>query len=118
VELLGAPAGDIVAFAQDLAQGNAHAVPAGWTHQTGPANAPLHPLPVALDARLPRAVSVDVDLTAVPTGNRVLLLAIAGSSADRCTAAAVGLPATPTVSDLVRCWPHAALRMVQANPRP
>jgi hypothetical protein len=118
VELLGAPAGDLVAFAQDLAQGNAHAVPAGWTHQTGPANAPLHPLPVALDARLPRAVSVDVDLTAVPTGNRVLLLAIAGSSADRCTAAAVGLPATPTVSDLVRCWPHAALRMVQANPRP
>ncbi len=116
--LLGAQAGDIVAFAQDLAKGTAHAVPAGWTHQTGPANAPLHPLPVALDARLPRAVSIDVDLTAVPTGHRVLLLAIAGSSADRCSAAATGLPANPTVSDLVRCWPHAALRMVQVNPRP
>lgn len=118
VALLGAPAGDIVAFAQDLAQGNAHAVPAGWTHQSGPANAPLHPLPVALDARLPRAVSIDVDLSAVPTGNRVLLLAIAGSAVDRCSAAAVGLPVNPTVADLVRCWPHAALRMVQVNPRP
>ncbi|MFC7496388.1 MULTISPECIES: hypothetical protein [unclassified Nocardioides] len=118
--LLGAPAGDIVAFARDIAQGNAHAVPDGWTHQTGPApgNAPRHSLPVALDARLPRAVSIDVNLSTVPTGNRVLFLAIAGSSADRCSAAAVGLPANPTVSDLARCWPHAALRMVQVNPRP
>jgi hypothetical protein len=119
VALLNAQAGDIVAFAQDLAQGNAHAVPAGWTHQTGPANAPLHPLSVPLDARLPRAVSIDVDLSAVPAGNRVLFLAIAGlSPADRCSAAPVGLPANPTVSDLARCWPHAALRMVQVNPRP
>ena len=73
---------------------------------------------VTLDARLPRAVSIDVNLSNVPTGNRVLFLPIAGSSVDRCSAAAVGLPANPTVSDLARCWPHAALRMVQVNPRP
>ena len=116
--LLGAPVGDAVAFAQDVANGVAHAAPAGWTHQTGPAGAARHSLPVTLDARLPRAVSIDVDLTAVPAGNRVLFLAIAGSAADRCSAAAVGLPANPTAADLTRCWPHAALRMVQVNPRP
>jgi len=75
----------------------------------------LNALSVALDARLPRAVPIDVDLSAVPVNNRVLFLAIGGSSVDPCTAPPVGLPANPTVVDLVKCWPYAALRMVRLS---
>ena len=70
-----------------------------------------------LDARLPRAVPIDVDLGGVDEFHRVLLLAIAGSDGDRCAADPVGLAAGATVSDLVQRWPYAAIRLVTVSPR-
>lgn len=116
--LLTANATDIVNFAVTAAAGNPPVVPAGWTMAGPVAGGALNLLTVPLTARLPRAVPVDIDLTAVPTNHRVLLLAVAGSTVDPCTSVPVGLPANPTVSDLVRSWPYAALRLVHMNPRP
>jgi hypothetical protein len=78
---------------------------------------PKIPLPVTLDARMPRAVPIDVNLSDVKAGSFVMFLAIAGSSVDPCTEAPVGLPGTPTPADLVRGWPYAALRLVQVSVR-
>lgn len=117
--LLNSDGSDLVAFARDLAAGNAHATPAGWTLEDGNVGASVHRLPVALDARMPRAVSVDVDLTGVTEHHFVLFLAIAGSTAvDPCTAVPQALPASPTVRQVARRWPHAALRLVQVARRP
>jgi hypothetical protein len=116
--LLGSGVSTLVAMAGALAAGAPAATPPGWTLQTGAAGASLHLLPVTLDARLPRAVSIDVDLSGVPANHFVLFLAIAGSSVDPCTAPPVGLPAGATVSDLARRWPYAALRLVRVAPRP
>jgi hypothetical protein len=117
--LLTSGVGTVVATAQAVAQGNPAATPAGWNLVANAAGGPLHTLPVALDARLPRAVSIDVDLGAVAANHRVLFLAIAGSPVDPCTAVPVGLPgAGADVRDLVRSWPHAALRLARVNPRP
>ena len=83
---------------------------------------------VALDARMPRAASLNVDLrtAVVPANHRVLFLAIAGSGTagvinalhDPCSVAPVGLAGNATVADLVRRWPYAALRLVRVSPRP
>jgi hypothetical protein len=118
--LLNSPGGDLAALAVDLAAGNAHATPAGWTLENGNvAGASIHRLPVALDARMPRAVSIDVDLTGIPDNHFVLFLAIAGSTVDPCTAPAQALPAAaPTVRQVIRRWPYAALRLVQVTRRP
>lgn len=113
--LLATPADGIVAWAQGVAGGAAPALPAGW--QVGGAALGRNVLASTLEARLPRAVSIDVDLTAVPRFHRVLLLAVGGSVTDPCGAAPVGLPANPTVSDLVLRWPYAAMRMVTVSPR-
>ncbi len=115
--LLNSPAGGIVAFAQDLAQGNAHATPAGWTLENV-AGATIHRLPVALDARMPRAVSVDVDLAGVHPNHFVLFLAIVGSTGDPCATPPTTPPAAPTVRQQTRRWPYAAMRLVQVAPRP
>ena len=115
--LLGADASTVVAYVTTVAGGLPLAPPAGWTLASPGGGAALNALPVDLDARLPRAVPIDVDLGAVPANNRVLFLAIGGSSVDPCTAPAVGLPANPTVVDLVRSWPYAALRMVRVSHR-
>jgi len=48
----------------------------------------------------------------------VLFLAIVGSSADAFTQAPLNLPASPTVRQVARRWPYAALRLVQVAPRP
>ncbi len=113
--LLDTPATGIVAWARGVVGGGAPAVPAGW--QVGGPAPGRNTLPSTLDARLPRAVPIDVDLSAVPRFHRVLLLAVGGTTADPCGAAPVGLPASPTVSDLVQRWPHAAMRMVTVSPR-
>jgi hypothetical protein len=115
--LLATRATDVVAWAQGVAAGGAPAIPAGW--QVGGPAPGRNALPVALDARLPRAVPIDVDLTGVPTNHRVLFLAIAGSVPDQCAASTIPdpLPATATVQDLARAWPYAALRLVMVNPR-
>jgi hypothetical protein len=67
---------------------------------------------------MPRAVSIDVDLTGIPDNHFVLFLAIAGSTVDPCTAPAQALPAAPTVRQVIRRWPYAALRLVQVTRRP
>ncbi len=103
------------------------AVPTG----SGPLGTFVHRVGTQLDARMPRAVSIDIDFTAGPSapvvGSRVALLAIAGSVADLCTVAAVGVPTPPAPpavpaalapADLVRAWPYTALRVVKLVHRP
>jgi len=117
--LLNSPGADLPALAADLLAGNAHAPPTGWTVENGNvAGRTVHRLPVTLDARMPRAVSIDVDLAGVQRNHFVLFLAIVGSSADAFTQAPLNLPASPTVRQVARRWPYAALRLVQVAPRP
>lgn len=113
VDLLDSPAAGIVDWARAAVSGGNPAAPAGW--QIGGAH--RNPLSVPLEARLPRAVPIDVDLTGLARFARVLFLGIGGSGTDPCTAAPVGMPAGATVSDLVRRWPHAAMRLVTVSPR-
>ncbi len=84
----------------------------GWTPISAGATT-VHRLPTTLDAFMPKAVSVDVDLSAVPRGHHVLLMAICGGTAE-VPPAPVGLTATSTLGDMVRAWPRAAMRLVQA----
>ena len=104
-----------------LAGGPVPAAPAGWKRATTSAGSPMIPLPVPLNAALPRAVPIDVDLAdpdnGVSLGQFVLFLAIAGSTVDPCGEAPVGLPATPKPADLVRGWPYAALRLAKVTKR-
>ncbi len=111
--LLSTPAAGIVDWARAAVAGGNPAPPAGW--QVGGAR--RNPLSVPLQARMPRAVPIDVDLTGLARFTRVLLLAIAGSSVDECSAAPVAMPAGATVSDLVQRWPYAAMRLVTVSPR-
>ena len=94
----------------------------GWNLASGSAAAAWTTLSVPLDARLPRAVTVDVDLSAVPDNHHVLFLAIVGSTADDArtmpTTSAIATVPPVTVSQLVQCWPYAAARVVQVIPRP
>ncbi len=113
---------DVTPFlTQCAATGNVQAVPGGW-QVAGPAvGAAVRSLGVALDARIPRAVSFDVDLSLVDPAHFVLFLAVAWSDADRLAVPPTGfpaLPALPTVAHLVRGWPYAAARIVQVSPRP
>jgi hypothetical protein len=91
--------------------------PAGWNVELNSVGQPRHTLPVALDARMPRAVPVDLDLSAVTPGHHVLLVAVVGSDVDPCGEAPVALPATPTATDLARSWPYAAARLVRVAAR-
>ena len=84
-------------------------VPAGWTRV-----GTVHRLPVTLDAFMPKAISIDVDLSAVPLGHHVLFLAVCGSSDDPASPAPEGLSATSTIVDMARAWPRAALRLVKS----
>jgi hypothetical protein len=72
---------------------------------------------------MPRAVSVDVDLTGAPNGQQVLFLAFVGSVG----AGEVFVPPSTsptavvppiTVSELVRFCPYAAARVVHVVDRP
>ncbi|MDF1503865.1 hypothetical protein, partial [Roseisolibacter sp. H3M3-2] len=113
--LLASAVGDLGTYVGRLLAGTPTPAPAGWTLAGPGAGGALVRLPHTLDARMPRAVSVDVDLSGVTAGNRVLFLAVAGSSVDPCGAAPVGAPTT--AAQLVRAWPYAALRMVQVFDR-
>jgi hypothetical protein len=73
----------------------------------------VHRLPLALDAFVPRAISIDVDLSAVATGDHVLLVAVCGGSTETPPAPAGLQNGVSTVVDLVRAWPRAAMRLVQ-----
>ncbi|MEQ7008576.1 hypothetical protein ABN028_20595 [Actinopolymorpha sp. B17G11] len=103
-----------------LSGGPVPPAPTGWNRAETPGGSPKLPLPVPLDARLPRAVPIDVDLSSpgIPANHFVLFLAVAGSSIDPCGEAPVGLPAVPKPADLVRGWPYAALRLVKVSARP
>jgi hypothetical protein len=105
----------LVAYFQACATGAVPGAPAGWTRVLSGAS-PLHPLPVRLDARMPRAVSIDVDFTA-ETGKHIVIVAAVGSALDRCSTAPVGLPATPNVADLTRRWPYLAARIIKVSAR-
>ena len=93
--------------------------PAGWNQVTVSGSA-VHRLPVPLDAFMPRAISIDVDLSAVNAGDHVLFVAVSGGGPESPPLAPAGLQAgVSTVVDLVRAWPRAAMRLVQvAGARP
>ncbi len=103
-------------YARSLLTGSPGSAPDGWNVALAADGTPLHRLPVALAARMPRAVSIDVDLSAVPTGHRVMLLALAGSTADPFAAPTAG--AIDRVDRFVRRWPHAAARLISCWRRP
>jgi hypothetical protein len=108
------PAG-LPAFAASLLTAAPAATPAGWNHVPS-GTGPLHRLPVAVDARLPRAIPIDVDLSGVSNGHHVLLLAIVGSTVDPFSVAPVG--ATANMTAFVRAWPYGALRLIRVGNRP
>jgi hypothetical protein len=88
----------------------------GWTAvQT--AGSAQHFLPVELDARMPRAVSIDFDSRVAPSGRSLILVAVAGSSADPLREAPVGVGARPGAIELARGWPYAAVRLFQTRNR-
>jgi len=87
-------------------------LPGGWAQ----ASTVLWKSPAGpIDARMPRAVSFDLDLSADPDGN-VMLLAVVMSASNQIGPADLraGLPADATnVQDLVLRSPHAAARSVE-----
>ncbi|MDO6442333.1 hypothetical protein [Marinobacter sp. 2_MG-2023] len=114
--LLATDCTDLIPFARSLTGGAPQPIPAGWNVPLAADGMPLHRLQVPLAARMPRAVSINIDLSAVPTGHRVLLIAIAGSTADPFSAVPAG--ALERVENLVRHWPHAAARVISVWRRP
>ena len=100
--------------------------PAGWTVVRRPDGSARLPLDVPVDARMPRAVAFDVDLTPprAPLGQpqppapvAVVFLALVGSIDDD-PPLAPPAPAAATVNDLVTQWPYAAARVCLLQPRP
>lgn len=114
--LLATDCTNLVPFARSLTGGAPQPPPAGWNVPLAADGAPLHKLPVPLAARMPRAVSINIDFSAVPTGHRVLLVALAGSTADPFSADPDGT--LDQVENLVRYWPHAATRLISVWRRP
>jgi len=109
----------IPAYARSLFNGPALPTPPGWNVQNAADGTPLHRLSVALSARMPRAVPIDLDLsgaTIAREGDRVMLLAIAGSSVDQFSAVPTG--PIDNVENFIRNWPHAATRLISCWTRP
>lgn len=117
-ELLNLALPDLVALTTAAVAGVALPAVGTWNVATLGGGAALHPLGVALDARLPRAVSFDVNLSGVTAGHRVLFLAIVGSRDDDVQPVEAPTGAPATVRDLVLGWPHAACRIVRVVARP
>jgi hypothetical protein len=125
--LLAKPGADVLSYLTSMATGSAPAPePAGWNiaKALGFAKRPINE---AFDARLPRGRSVDVDLTPVPAGHHVMLLAFVRSDVDDALEPpspldppGPGLPAKAlsTVSELLLTWPHVAARIVKVADRP
>jgi len=113
----------LLPFLTAAAGGTAQAAPAGWNLATTGGGLSWATVPTAVDARMPRAVSIDVDLTPVTAGRQVLFLALVGSLG----AGEVFVPPTiapgvvsppTTVSELVRFCPYAAARIIHIVDRP
>ena len=104
-----------VFFRACASSGTMHAPPSGWT-AAGPAvGQPVTSLPVPLDARMPRALSFDVDLTDTFL-KTVELLAVVWDESGRLTIDPA-VPGVTTIADYVRGWPYAAYRSVMTAPR-
>jgi len=114
--LMGLPPADVVTYLMSVSAGAPGPVPAGWT-------AVRQPLTVPLEGRMPRGVTVDVDLSGVAVGRHVLFLAFVGSNADDLplpdpTMSTVATVPPVTITELVQCWPHTAARVVEVRDRP
>lgn len=122
-DLLALSVTTLLPFLTAAAAGTAQAVPGGWNLATGGGGVTWRTVPTAVDARMPRAVSIDVDLTPVPNKQQVLFLAFVGSIGagevfvPPTTAPGAVVPPT-TVSELVRFCPYAAARIVHIENRP
>lgn len=121
--LLGLAAADLVTYLGKYAtETTVQAAPAGWKIAGPAVGTAVASLGLPLDARIPRAVSFDVDLSLpnVSANDYVLLVAVAWSDLDRIAQAPAlpTAPPTPTVVDLALGWPYVALRLVQVTPRP
>ncbi|BCJ75226.1 hypothetical protein CS0771_47700 [Catellatospora sp. IY07-71] len=116
--LLAADASGVPGYIAAVIGGGTPAAPAGW--RTVPASGTVtHPLTVELSARMPRAVSIDVNLSTEPLNDFAVFLAVTFSSADQAAAApSPALPAAGSVADLVQRWPYAAMRIVRLVDRP
>ena len=120
--LLGLAPTDLVTFLGQCAPAGVvgASVPGGWNLAGPAAGAAALSLTTGLDARIPRAVSFDVDLSTVNANDFVLFAALAWSDKDKAVAvpSLPTPPPAPTVVDLARGWPYVALRLVQVTPRP
>ncbi|MBV1856289.1 hypothetical protein [Catellatospora tritici] len=116
--LLSADGSWIPGYIASVISGGTPAVPAGW--RVEPSVGPVtHPLNVELSARMPRAVSVDVNLTTERLYDYVMFVAVTFSPVDPATVAPFpALPAGGSVADLVQRWPYAAMRIVRVHDRP
>lgn len=105
------------AYARSLVSGGAAVpTPPGWNVIDFAPGNPLHRLGVPLSARLPRAASINLDLSTVQNGRSVMLMALAGSDVDQFSHVPAGAVDTP--ENLVRNWAHAAGRMIRVFNRP
>ena len=114
---------NVATYLTSVVAGAPGAVPGGWSVATGTGGVARRVLSVPLEGRMPRGTSIDVDLSAVAVGQHVLFLAFVCSTAD-------DLPLQPpsmstvanvppaSITDLVRCWPYAAARVVSIQSRP
>jgi hypothetical protein len=121
-DLTGLAADDLHTYFQQYATtSTVQAPPPGWNLAGPAAGSDAASLTVPLEVRIPRAVSIDVDLSLpnVAVNDLVLFAAFAWSDDDQLTQAAV-LPAVanPTVVDLANGWPYLALRMAKVTARP
>ncbi len=115
--LLANDCGSLIAYAKSqFTNSPQQNPPNNWRVARDVNNAVLHKLSIPLAARMPRSVEIDIDLSGVANGRRVLLLALAGSTTDPFDAAAAG--PTDSVSNFVRNWPHAAARIISVWNRP
>ncbi len=120
--LMALPPTTVSTYLASVAGGAAGPPPAGWNVQIR-AGVVAQPLTVPVEGRLPRGISIDVDLSAPAVGPHVLLLAFVGSTADdppllTPTMSTTASVAPATITDLVRCWPYAAARVVSIVNRP
>jgi hypothetical protein len=121
--LMALPALDVVTYLTSVAAGAPGAVPAGWSVATGTGGVVRRLLSVPLEGRMPRGTSIDVDLSAVAVGQHVLLLAFVCSTVDdlpllQPSMSPVANVPPASITDLVRCWPYTAARVVRIQNRP
>ncbi len=123
--VLSASVATIPAYVTSVINGGPPAPPAPWKLASTAVGGAMHPLSAQLDARMPRAIPIDVNLSDVTSGHHVLFLAIVGSTVDPCNVAPLPVTTTPppppspaTPVGLVQRWPYAALRLVRVFKRP